>query len=139
MAGGVPARAAEPTFVGSWNITFALDPGRTAGATQCIVVIKTGTVAGLPLSGTWTSPTFSGWGGQWIELGDHVRWFGVTGGGLSTEESGNVISASQTGGVSFNHFFSSNGTTSSAGSWIGSRVSKCTTGTAQLRSSDPSK
>jgi hypothetical protein len=139
-AGSASAWAAQPTFVGSWNVAFYLDPGRTPGASQCIVVVLApGTVAGLPVSGTWSSPTFSGWKGQWVELGDHVRWFGVTGGGLSTEESGDVIQSKQTGGVSFNHFSSSTGVTSSAGSWIATKVTRCTTGTAQLRSADPSK
>jgi hypothetical protein len=137
--GGVPAWAAEPNYVGSWNVTFAVEPGKAAGATQCIVVtLVPGTVAGLPVSGTWSSPTFAGWHGQWVELGDHVRWFGVTSGGLSTEESGNVINNALTGGVSFNHFFSSTGTTSSAGSWIAVKAA-CRTGTAQLRSADPAR
>jgi hypothetical protein len=139
-AGVVPVWAAEPTFVGDWSVTFAVEPGKAPGATQCIVVnLVPGTVASLPVSGTWSSPTFSGWQGQWVELGDHIRWFGVTKGGLSTEESGNVINSTLTGGVSFNHFFSSNGKTSSAGSWIASKVTGCRTGTAQLWSDDPAR
>jgi hypothetical protein len=139
-AGSVSAWAADPTFVGNWDVTFYLEPNRAVGATQCIVVTSApGTVAGVPTSGTWSSPTFAGWHGQWVELGDHVRWFGVTGGGLSTEESGNVIQALLTGGVSFNHFLSSSGSTSSAGSWVAEKVTACRAGTAQLRSSDPSQ
>ena len=138
-AGGIPAWAVEPNFVGSWNVTFFLEPGKVTGATQCIVVtLVPGTVAGLPVSGTWSSPTFAGWHGQWVELGDHVRWFGVTGRGLSTEESGNVINSVLTGGVSFNHFLSSNGATSSAGSWGGFRVAACRLGAA-LGSDDPAR
>jgi hypothetical protein len=138
-AGGVPAWAVEPNFVGSWNVTFFLEPGKVTGATQCIVItLVPGTVAGLPVSGTWSSPTFPGWHGQWVELGDHVRWFGVVR-GLSTEESGNVINSVLTGGVSFNHFLSSSGATSSAGSWGGVKVTACRLGATQLGSDDPAR
>lgn len=129
--------AASPSVVGSWNVTFFLEPGRSIGATQCIVfTLIPGTVAGVATSGIWTSPTFPGWAGQWIQLGDHVRWFGVTG-GLSTTESGNMEHNNIFGGVSFNHFFSSNAATSSAGSWNGARVSSCRIGLQEL-GSDPS-
>ena len=51
-AGSVPAWAADPTFVGDWNVTFFLEPNRAVGATQCIVVTSVpGTVAGVPTSG----------------------------------------------------------------------------------------
>lgn len=139
-AGSVPAWAADPTFVGDWNVTFFWSP--TARLAQPNALSSHPCQVRLPACrprGTWSSPTFAGWHGQWIELGDHVRFFGVTGGGLSTEESGNVIEAALTGGVSFNHFFSSSGATSSAGSWVAERVTACRSGTAQLRSSDPSQ
>jgi len=140
LCGSLSAWAADPNFVGDWNVTFYLEPNRAVGATQCIIVTSVpGTVAGVPTSGTWSSPTFAGWHGQWVELGDHVRWFGVTGGALSTEESGNVIQGLLTGGVSFNHFSSASGSTSSAGSWVAEKVTACRPGTAQLRGSDPSQ
>lgn len=116
---------ASPNVVGIWNVTFYLEPGRGTGATQCIVFKSVpGIVAGVPTSGTWTSPTFPGWSGQWIQLGDHVRWFGVTS-SLATTESGNLQGARTFGGVSFNHFAKSNAATSSAGSWTAVRVASC--------------
>ena len=121
------AQASSPSIVGNWNVTFFLEPGRVTGATQCIVFkLVPGTVAGEATSGTWTSPTFPGWSGQWVKQGDHVRWFGVTG-SLATEESGNVENNKIFGGVSFNHFLTSDATTSSAGNWNGVRVSACPT------------
>lgn len=134
------AQAASPSIEGNWNVTFFLEPGRTTGATQCIVFTKVpGTVAGEGTSGTWTSPTFPGWSGQWVKQGDHVRWFGVTS-TLATEESGNVESNKIFGGVSFNHFLKSDATTSSAGNWNAVRVSSCPgAASATAGSDDPSK
>ena len=118
--------AASPSVVGNWRVTFYLEPLRSVGSTQCIVFrLVPGTVNGVPTSGTWNSPTFPGWFGQWIQLGDHVRWFGVTS-GLATTEAGNMINRNIFGGVSFNHYIKSNGATSSSGNWLGVRTARCT-------------
>ncbi len=130
------AQAGSPSIVGSWNVTFILEPARSTGATECVVFkLVPGTVAGVPSSGTWTSPTFPGWSGQWIQLGDHVRWFGVTG-SLVTTESGNIENNRIFGGVSFNHFIFPSAVTSTAGSWNAVRVSACA-GTNANVGSDP--
>lgn len=122
----------SPSVVGNWRVTFYLEPLRAVGASQCIVfTLVPGTVAGSPTSGTWTSPTFPGWSGQWIQQGDHVRWFGVTG-GLVTTESGNMVNRNIFTGVSFNHFTASTATTSSAGSWVGVRAVSCTSGSSDI-------
>lgn len=131
--------AGSPSVVGSFNVTFFLEPIRSVGATQCIVFKSVpGTVSGVPTSGTWASTTFAGWSGQWIQLGDHVRFFGVTTGGLSTVASANMSSSQILGGVSFNHFLSSTAATSSAGNLIGYRVRSCPTGNLAAQQSDPS-
>ena len=133
--------AASPTVVGSFNITFYLETGRSTGATQCINFVSApGTVAGVPTSGTWSSPTFPGWHGEWIQLGDHVRFFGLTD-SLATTESGNMISKGNFGGVSFNHYSKTTTATSSAGSFKGLRVTSCTglKGSASTLESDPAK
>lgn len=136
------AQAASPSVVGNWNVTFFLEPARSTGATQCVVFkLVPGTVGGVPTSGTWTSTTFPGWSGQWVQLGDHVRWFGVTS-ALATTESGNMENANIFGGVSFNHFLKTNALTSTAGSWNAVRVAQCRTGSAPYMSDgdgDPSK
>lgn len=132
-------QAGSPSVAGSWRVTFFLEPARSTGATQCVVfTLAPGTVAGVPTSGTWTSPTFPGWSGQWIQLGDHVRWFGVTS-ALATTESGNMENNSIFGGVSFNHFAKTNAATSSAGSWVAVRVPSCKPGETSYLSDDPSK
>ena len=130
------AIAGSPSVVGTWAVSFFLESTRSTGATQCIVyTLASGTVAGVPSSGTWTSPSFAGWSGQWIQLGDHVRWFGITG-GLATSESGNMENRANMGGVSFNHFSTSDATTSTAGSWIARRVATCPAG-AKSAGGDP--
>ena len=99
-----------------WSVQFFLEPNHAAGATQCIVFRKTGAVLGEPNSGTWFSPSFAGWQGQWIQEGDHVRWYGSTAGRLGTAEFGALISANSCTGE-FAHFGTPFGNTSSAGSW----------------------
>lgn len=126
------AQAVAPSVAGNWNVTFFLEPTRSTGATQCIEFkLVPGTVAGVATSGTWSSPTFAGWSGQWIQLGDHVRWFGVTS-ALATTESGDIENNAHFGGVSFNHFQKTNAITSSAGSWHAVRVAACSTITNAL-------
>jgi hypothetical protein len=133
------AHAGSPNVVGNWNVTFFLEVGRTTGATQCISFIQVpGTVGGVSTSGVWTSPTFPGWSGQWVQLGDHVRFFGVTS-ALATEASGNLESNTLFGGVSFNHFFKTDAMTSSSGSWTAVRVPTCRLGTVPYSGDDPAK
>jgi hypothetical protein len=103
-----------------WSVQFYLEPNHSAGGIQCIVFTKTGLVLGEPKSGTWTSPSFAGWRGSWIQEGDHVRWYGSTSASLGTAEFGALISAGLCTGE-FAHFFTPGGGTSSAGSWFMSR------------------
>lgn len=140
--GAGPGHAAAPLvsdFGGAWNVTFFLENTRSTGATQCIVfTLAPGTISGVPTSGTWTSPSFPGWRGQWIQLGDHVRFVGVTG-SLATSESGNVITRNHMGGVSFNHFSATTAANSSAGSFRAARAA-CASSTGSARSGgDPSQ
>lgn len=137
ILGANVSQAASPSVVGSWNVTFFLEPTRVSGATQCITfTLVPGTVAGVATSGTWISPTFPSWHGQWIQLGDHVRWFGVTG-SLATEASGNLENAGIFGGVSFNHFSSVTAATSSAGSFNAVKVAACRVGSTVPEGADP--
>lgn len=134
-------QAGSPSVVGNFRVTFFLEPTRSTGATQCIVFkLVPGTVAGEPNSGTWSSPTFPGWSGEWVQLGDHVRWFGVVG-GLATSASGNMANINYFSGVSFNHFLKTTAATSSAGNWHAVRVATCGVGLTHPYSidRDPSK
>jgi hypothetical protein len=125
--GSTPALAASsPAVYGSYNVTFYLEPSRATGATQCIIFTPTnifGTGLGVTTSGTWTSPTFAGWSGQYIQEGDHIRWYGFTTGGLATSETGNALNSVLIGGQDFNHFV--RGATSSLGNWSATKVGSC--------------
>ena len=99
-----------------WQVQYFLEPSHSVGGIQCIEFTKTGAVLGESKSGTWTSPSFAGWVGEWIQEGDHVRWYGSTSSSLGTAEFGALISASLCTGE-FAHFSTPSGTTSSAGSW----------------------
>jgi hypothetical protein len=133
------AQAAEPSFAGTWTISYYLEPNYSSGATQCVIfTTASGTVGGVATSGTWRSPTFSGWTGKWVQIGDHVRWFGVTS-TLATEAVGNLAYGSLTGGLSFTHFNKSTSAVSSTGNWYATRRTSCPS-TAQAKSGgDPAQ
>jgi hypothetical protein len=118
----------EPTLEGSWSITFYLEPDHSAGATQCVIFTTTRTQpSGEERSGTWMSPSFPGWHGEWLQDGDHVQWFGFTGeAALASSEFGHLPSNRVISGE-FNHFFAPDGTTSSAGGWVAKSVKACDT------------
>jgi len=117
----------EPSIVGSWNITFFLEPNHILGATQCVeFTLNPGSVVGEPLEGQWSSPTFTFWSGDWFQEGEHVQWYGSTSGALATSEYGDLASGQNSQGK-FNHFSAQapGSATSSAGAWIGTRVESC--------------
>lgn len=73
------------TAVGKWSLTFFddNDPGMSQLATQEICIRP---------DRTWYSTTFPNWGGRWFQkgtnpagIGDHVRLFGVFGGGTGAD------------------------------------------------------
>jgi hypothetical protein len=116
----------ETTLNGTWSITFYLESNHVRGATQCVVFKTTSTEpSGEERRGTWTSPSFHGWRGEWQQDGDHVQWYGFTAGAaIATSEFGHLPSKSLASGE-FNHFLAPDGTTSSAGGWIAKRVKEC--------------
>lgn len=105
------AFAASP--VGQWNVTFYLEPGLTAGATQGIC---------FRANGTWFSTTFSNWNGDFFQKGDRFRWYGDTG-ALGTAEFGQFVNNTQIAGE-FAHFFvpGTPPVTSSRGNWRATKV-----------------
>jgi hypothetical protein len=126
MAGKQPAHANSPILRAVWLVTFYNEPLRQAGQTQCIKFAKTNNIVGVThFSGTWTAPTFSGWGGEWIQFGDNIRFWGVTGGGLSTYASGMLQTDKLIGGEFFVHFLSANGKAGSAGNWSAKNAAGC--------------
>jgi hypothetical protein len=116
----------ESTVEGSWSITFYLEPEHTQGGTQCVVFRTTRIErSGEERSGTWASPSFPGWHGEWQQDGDHVQWFGFTrAAALATSEFGHLPSNRIISGE-FNHYIPPDGATSTAGGWVASRVKQC--------------
>jgi hypothetical protein len=139
---------AEPQLVpgpigstAQWRVQFFLEPNHVAGAIQCILFRKTGGVVGEPNSGSWTSPSFAGWMGQWFQEGDHVQWYGSTSARLGTAEFGGLITGSICTGE-FAHFATPSGNTSTAGAWAMSRAqcaSELFTGPGIMGIGDPSQ
>jgi hypothetical protein len=139
LSTSAPAQAAsEPDLSGSWSITFYIEPGHTQAATQCVVFTTTRTEhSGEERSGTWASPSFPGWRGTWQQDGDHFQWYGFAAAALASSEFGHLPSSRIISGE-FNHFLSPTGATSSAGGWVGTRVTECgAQSSAAIRSSDP--
>jgi hypothetical protein len=143
MFSSLPAMAAPvPSIVGSWRVTFYLEPNHTVGGTQCVTFVQNPIQVGEPASGRWFSTTFPGWQGKWIQEADSVRWYGFTGSLATAESSGFTASANLMTGE-FIHFFPTAGTTtSSSGAWSATRVPFCPTSTvgstAAPQSGDPS-
>ena len=134
--GTAPAMAV-PDFTGSWKFSFYLGPNRTPGATQCVVFKATNNVLGQPKSGTWTSPTFSSWKGQWIQEGALIHWYGTTGSSLASALKGEIASPASAAGTGESILVPS-GNASSFASWTATKVNSCGTSSAtQNNSSDP--
>jgi hypothetical protein len=97
----------------------------------------TGNVAGEPKSGTWTSPTFPTWKGQWIQEGSVIYWYGTTGSSLATADQGEIVSSASAAGSGESILVPSGGTSSFA-SWTATKVSSCPSSAAvQSSGGDP--
>jgi hypothetical protein len=110
--GAVAAPASA--FIGlaaSWMVTYYIDPTGSMGATQCINFNKTTESHGV-ITGTWNSPTFSGWSGQWVQKGEHYAWHGFYTSTSATYEVGDIINRNVTAETSAATLsFGSGGTT----------------------------
>jgi len=65
---------------GTWRVTYYTEPNRTPTGPWCIAFTTVAnSVLNQPLSGTWQAtnlPSGSNWGGNWIQIGDRVQWWG---------------------------------------------------------------
>jgi hypothetical protein len=142
LIAGVASAQAAGSVAGSWSVTYYLDPGHKLGGSQCIVFAKTGGIVGEALSGTWTSTTFTGWDGNWVQRGDAVEWSGFTSDGLATFEAGHQLASDVLAGTDFVHNYGPQGsvTTSSAGTWTGVRTHACpSVHTGRSHPNDPAR
>ena len=105
------ALAASPA--GQWNYKGYIWPDLKPGPEQGICFVA---------DGTWYSTTFKGWGGQWIQDGDMLRFYGSTG-IVSTAEFSQFISNARIAGE-FAHFYPTPPvTTSSIGNFFMNKTS----------------
>jgi hypothetical protein len=77
IAAASPALA---TINGDYTVTYLSGPSHTATATQCLQFTpakKSDYIIGFPHSGTWTATTFSGYGGNFVEDGSDLRFYGT--------------------------------------------------------------
>lgn len=113
--GATPAMAVLPTFSGPWVVSFYQDDARSLVARACLNFTGGGSIFGSP-GGTFTSPTFSGWTGTWVQTGDRVRWWGNLG-SLSTSSEGTLINPALMTGYYLHYPVPSGVTGPSIGTW----------------------
>ena len=92
IGSALPASAATQ-LAASWAITYYANPMGVPYATVCVNFTKTGVSQGVS-SGTWTSPSISGWSGSYVQRGDHFSWYGtyaVNGKSYATFDVGDLI------------------------------------------------
>jgi hypothetical protein len=101
-----PASAIIPLNA-SWVVTYYLDPAGTSGGSQCINFRKKSDANGV-VSGTWESPTFPGWTGEWVQKGQHYSFYGkyasAQGVTVATYDTGDFITATITAEPSIGAF-----------------------------------
>jgi hypothetical protein len=93
----VPAKAFNHLNA-SWMVTYYLDPFGSTGATECVNFKKTAETNGV-VTGTWKSPTFPTWNGQWVQKGQHYSWYGTysqSGQTFATFDVGDFLNANAT-------------------------------------------
>lgn len=67
----------EAAFHGQYTLTFFDNAAHSQAASQCIKFVHTGTVQDFPNSGTWSSPTYSDWGGNFLIDHGNLRFYGT--------------------------------------------------------------
>lgn len=60
------APASASKLSGEYTITFFNGPSHTETSAQCIDFAPVGKIDDFTNSGTWTAPSFSGWGGNFV-------------------------------------------------------------------------
>ena len=111
------------------------------GSQQCVNFFKKAEKNGV-ITGTWNSPTLSGWSGEWVQRGQHYAWHGSyvapTGATVVTYDSGDFVNANLTAETSIASLIVANGvtTTNATGTATMTQVPKCAAGT-RARPADP--
>ncbi|MBV9647880.1 MAG: hypothetical protein JO043_10490 [Candidatus Eremiobacteraeota bacterium] len=130
---------AANSLAASWMVTYYLDPYGTAGGTQCVNFKKTAETNGV-ITGTWRSPTFPSWNGQWVQKGQHYSWYGTwrqSGANGASFDVGDFITANVTAESSSGSFTTgAKPVTQTTGTATMTQVASCK-GIPVSRSSNP--
>ena len=141
LAVSVPTFAAQPpipNFGGSFNITGYLEPTLGGAYTWCFNFTNTGTILGFPNSGTWNVPSYSpGWFGTWYRDGDEIILHGVADGTFIFSWKGRLLNSSHIAGRQVEFFI--DGSTDTAGTFSGSKVSAGCPAALSAKAGDPAK
>ena len=90
--------SATVTLNATWVVTYYLDPTGAEAGTECINFFGPKTQNGVT-TGSWNSPTFPGWTGQWVQRGQHYAWHGFykkNGAHVATYDVGDFVNANIT-------------------------------------------
>ena len=121
---GEPASAANKGLKGTWLIKYYNKNGVQI-AKQCILFVQTNNIVGYKkYSGTWGLIGSSTVGGQWVQNGDDIMWYGVSG-KAALSAVGDLTTNGFMGGTGYVQFQTSNGGTIAAGNWTGTKSSRC--------------
>lgn len=124
--GATPAMAL-PTFTGPWVVDYWQDDARGSAGTQCLnFTVDAAGVFGSR-GGAFSSPSVSGWVGNWVQQGDRVRWWGRIGNNYATSSEGTLINPNIMTGHYLHYPLPGSGFGPSIGTWS---ARPGTTGTA---------
>lgn len=133
-----PPAPLVPKVTGSYNITGYLEPNLTSAYTWCFNFTTTGTVLGFANSGTWNVPSYTlGWSGEWYVNGDEIIMHGVADGTYLFSWKGRILNGSKMAGRQVEFFI--NGSTDTAGTFFGSKISGACPATAAASVGDPAR
>jgi hypothetical protein len=114
------AHANSPDLKGQWLLTYFAEPDRVVAKTICFNFKRTNTIQDVTKSsGTWRSVFDAKSVGEWIQLGDHVYWWGRLTGDqtLSVSFAGNLEASDSMGGENYVAFNPKTGKSLSAGNF----------------------
>lgn len=137
----LPAVAAGPPipkFQGSFNITGYLEPTLGSPYTWCFDFTNTGTVLGFANSGTWNVPSYtSGWFGEWYVDGDELIIHGSAASTFIFSWKGRIVNATKIAGRQVEFFI--DGSTDTAGTFYGTKITGACPAAAASKTGDPAK
>jgi hypothetical protein len=121
--------ATVPNLGGSWTITGYFEPNLGSPYTYCFNFTTNPNSVLFPNSGTWKVPSYSlGWNGTWYQDGDEIIFHGVADKTYLFSWKGRLNNPTSISGRQVE--FLLDGSTDTAGTFIGTKVSSCSAASA---------